>query len=419
MTILVDVGSQDAEIVMQDSVRNIGITIKDEIGSVINPQELSVKISDLNGCTILEDIYSPSSSRSPNPPRILNPSTGRYEFPLGLDNNLTTSGKDNKTTYRRDFLFTWKVKKISSTYADTTIDPGTGPNSLLDWSAVNAGTPGNFISVEYINPNLPDQTLSVVRDGAKIQINLATNGSGVVTTIANDIITILADVNNEDAVAASEIVLVTLSTGSDGTDLVSSVVQTYLVGGSDGSEEESLCENVRVITPRVCSLTHKLRLQIDKVIKNVLSSGDPTTSCYLGYTEGQLVQYIEGGLQIINAYQPSGVFTFDNYPYSGYEFTLIETSLMAGVMSQQLFAIDTDVPNWSDQGNSFVIQHSQSLAAYLNWLSTRLDKMIPLMKLNFVRSGSLHIEVGPNMRLAALIEAAPSGSLFRNLWFKS
>lgn len=413
MTIIVDVGSQDAEVVMQDSVRNIGVTIKDTIGTLISPQELSLRINDLNGSILVEDIYSPADSRDPDPPRILNPSTGRFEFPYGLDNGSTGAGKENITTCRRDVLFTWKIKQISSTSANITIDPGTGVNSLLDWESVTAGTPGNFISVQYVNPSLPNQTLSVVRTGAKIKVNLATNGSGVITTIANDILAAVP--LDEDTL---EIVSVALSTGSDGTDLVTSVTEVYLVGGSDGSEEETLCENVRIITPRMCSLSHKLRLLIDKVVKRVFPSGDINEGCYLGYTEGQLIQYIEGGLQIINAYQPTGVFTFDDYPYTNFEFTLIETSLMAGVMSQQLFAIDTDIPNWSDQGNSFVLQHAQPLATYLNWLSTRLDKMIPIMKLNFVNSGSLHIETGPNMRLAALMQAAPTGSLFRNLYFR-
>ena len=87
-------------------------------------------------------------------------------------------------------------------------------------------------------------------------------------------------------------------------------------------------------------------------------------------------------------------------------------------MSQELFAIDTDIPGYNDQGNSFVIQHQPQLASYLSWLSSRLDKLIPMLKLNFVSAGSLHIEAGPNFRLAQLINAAPAGALFRNVFFK-
>ena len=163
----------------------------------------------------------------------------------------------------------------------------------------------------------------------------------------------------------------------------------------------------------------KLRLEIDKAIKFVHSSGDPDEGCYLGYTDGQLVQYLENGIQVINAYQPSGCFTFESFPYNAFCWILIEAALMTGVMSQQLFAVDTDVPSWSDQGNAFVIQHQPQLAAFLNFVTQRLDKMIPMMKLNFVSSGSLHIEAGANFRLTTLINAAPSGSLFRNTFFRA
>lgn len=414
MTLILDIGSQDAELVMTNSVQNIGINIKDDSGVAIDPEALSIQICDLNGGIILYDTYSPAINRDPDPPRILNPAVGRYEFPLGLDNSSTSRNKPNKTTCRRDILVTWRAKQTASIAASIIIDPGTGPNSLLTWTAVTEGTPGNFISIEYIDPALPSQALSIVRSGAKIKVYLATDVGSVITTIANDIIAKLLVTDD-----AAEIVTATLPTGSDGTDLVDAVVETLLIDGVDGTEEENVCENVRIITPRMCSLVHKLRLLIDKAIKYVNPSGDPDDGCYLGYSPGQLVQFLEDGLHIINAYQPSGTFSFDTYPYSAYEFTLIESALMAGVMSQQMFAIDTDVPNWNDQGNAFVIQHQPQLASYLNWLSNRLDKMIPQLKLNFVSSGSLHIEAGPNYRLAALVSASPSGSLFRNMYFRS
>jgi len=417
MTLLPDVGQQDAELVVVESTKNIGISFKNANGVLSDPEDLSLEITDVCGTLILEDTYSPSTDRDPNPPRILNSSIGRYEFPLGLDNAfVSTASKKNKTLTRQDLLFTWRAKSVASVAASRTIDPGTGIHSVLDWTAAIAGTPGNFISIEYIDPLTPNQTLSIVRDGAKVQVNLATDGGSVITTIANNIIAELAVVASEDS---AEIVTVALSAGSLGTDLVASVAETLFTGGSDGTEEETVCINVRVITHKMCSLIGKLRLQIDKAVKLVTPSGDPEESCYLGYSNGQLITFLEGGLQVINAYQPSGCFGFENYPYSCFEFTLLESALMVGVMSQQVFAIDTDIPSWNDQGNAFVIQHQPQLVAYLNWLSTRLDKMIPQLKLNFVSSGSLHIEAGPNFRLAALVTAAPSGALFRNVFFRA
>jgi len=406
-----DVGPQDAEVVLIASVEKIGVTFKDTNGIPINPAQLSLDVTNSNGASVLFDEYLPAATRNPDPPRIINSSAGRFEFPFGLDNGSTDPTKKNKTNTRCDALFTWRASSVAGVKAAVTIDPIVNPNSSIIWTSVTYGTPGEFINITYVSPGTPNALLSIVRDGSNIVVNLATNAISTVITAAADII---AEVANNDEVF--EIVETTLPSGETGLGVVVPVSATYLIGGVDASEELVVCQNVRVITHRICSLLQRLRLQIDKSVKLVKT--DPDSPCYLGYTDGQLVTYLEHGLQIINAYQPSGVFSLDNYPYSAYEFTLIEASLMAGVMSQELFAIDTDVPNWSDQGNTFVIQHQPQLAQYLNWLSTRLDKMIPQLKLNFVSSGSLHIEAGPNFRLAQLIDAAPSGSLFRNVYFK-
>jgi hypothetical protein len=73
----------------------------------------------------------------------------------------------------------------------------------------------------------------------------------------------------------------------------------------------------------------------------------------------------------------------------------------------------------SAQGASFVIQHQPQLAQFATRLAQRLDKLIPIAKLKFVRSGSLHTEIAPNSRIQTLVSAAPNGALFRNTYFRS
>jgi len=407
-----DVAPTDAELVLLNSIEKVGITFKDENGQAVNPSKVSMELTCLNGSLLLADTYLPIVDRDPNPPRIINPSAGRFEFPLGLDNLSTDATKKNKTKTRADYLLTWRASAVAGVKSSLTIGPGVNPNSSVLWTAVVEGTPGDFITVEYVDPGTPNSPLSITRDGAAIVVSLRTNAAATIITTAQDIVDAATD--EEDV---SEIITAEIPTGDTGLGVVDPIAATNLSGGIDASDELIVCQNIKVITHRICALLQKLRLQIDKALK--LVKDDPESPCFLGYTNGQLATYLEHGLHIINAYQPSGVFTLDNYPFSAYEFTLIEASLMAGVMSQELFAVDTDVPNWSDQGNAFVIQHQPQLAQYLNWLSQRLDKMIPMLKLNFVSSGSLHIEAGPNFRLAALIDAAPSGSLFRNVFFKA
>ena len=174
-------------------------------------------------------------------------------------------------------------------------------------------------------------------------------------------------------------------------------------------------QNVKVITPLVVQNLPYLKLLIDKARKMV----DPSNQVYLGYTDPQLIMYMEDAMNLINGYQPETVsgFTLNNFPWQTFRHIANETALMVGVLSQQLFAIDTDVPNYSDQGITFTITHQPQLAALFSSITQRLDKMIPMMKLQFVSTGSIHMEMGANFRLAVLVNSAPFGSLFRNMYF--
>lgn len=172
-------------------------------------------------------------------------------------------------------------------------------------------------------------------------------------------------------------------------------------------------QNVNVISVKTAHFLPDLRLMIDKSRK----ATTPDANCYLGYSDSMLVSFLDGGLQNINAYQPSLTFTLENFPLE-YKQILIDAALITGVMSQQLYAIDTDIPNYNDQGTSFVITHQSQLASFLNQVTQRLDRLIPMMKLQLIQPGSLHVQMGPSFRLQTLMSAAPSGSIFRGVFFK-
>ena len=407
-TLIGDQAQGDTELVLMNTVQNIGARFQDMTDPAnpvpIAPASLALEVTDLAGNVMLSDVYLPASTRTPNPPRILNPSVGKYAFPFGLDNGSIDPLKTNKTDQHQEYLFTWRASAVAAVKAYITLAP-------LKWTAVADGTPGNFISVQYIDPGLPGQSLSVTRSGSTVTVSLATDSGGLITTIASDVVAAaLLDAS------VMEIVTVAVDSGSLPPDPVAAAPLTPLANGIDSDNENVVCVSVKVITHRLCALINKFRLMIDKTHKYV--DNDPNDPCYVGYSNGQLWQYLTAGLQIINAYQPYVSFNFGTFPYGGYDFILLETSLLAGLMSQSLFSVDTDIPQWNDQGNAFVITHYQQIAQYINWLSQRLNTLIPQFKLHFVNSGSLHMEAGPNYRLAQLINAAPSGALFRNVYAK-
>lgn len=197
------------------------------------------------------------------------------------------------------------------------------------------------------------------------------------------------------------------------TNVVGELMLDWRVTMTDGGSQTHSLQKLKVISAKTASFLPEFRLMIDKSRKMV----NQAQEIYLGYSDAQLVSYLEGGLTTINAYQPTINFSMEDFPLQHRQM-LIDAGLITGVTSQQLYAIDTDIPNYSDQGTSFVISHQPQLAAFLNSVTQRLDKMIPMMKLQFVQSGTLHMQAGPNFRLQQLIDAAPSGSLFRNVYFK-
>jgi hypothetical protein len=186
---------------------------------------------------------------------------------------------------------------------------------------------------------------------------------------------------------------------------------TVLVAGSPIT---TIVQNVKVLPTVVMYNMPYLRLLLDKARKMV----DPAQQINLGYTDAQLVMYLEQGLTMINAAQPESVgFTLDNFPYAMFRHIANESALVAGTISQQLFAIDTDLPGYSDQGISMVITHAPQLAAFLNSITQRLDKEVMSMKRQYVSTGGIHMTAGPNYRLSSIISAAPQGSLFRNIYY--
>jgi len=199
------------------------------------------------------------------------------------------------------------------------------------------------------------------------------------------------------------------------TTLTGKFYFNWTVTGASGSEPVNIVQVVRIVSLRTLGRLPDFRNYVDKSSKII--DDDPLEPCYLGYTDSMLIGYMEGGLGLINAYQPYPTFpTIDHFPEL-HLILLYDASLLVALNSQELFAIDTDIPNWNDQGNSFVLLHQPPIAAMAQRIAQRLDRMVPDMKKQYVQTGSLRLEMGPNFRLAQLLAAAPSGSLFRSLFF--
>jgi hypothetical protein len=180
---------------------------------------------------------------------------------------------------------------------------------------------------------------------------------------------------------------------------------------TEGEEDFYKTQLVEVISPRVLAMLPRLRLMMDKSLKVIL----PEQFCVLGFSDSQLIVYLQMALSRINSAQPYVSWSsIDAFPLEGYFEILIRTAMLSALDSQAIFAIDTDTDTFSDSGHSFVISHFTKLKAMRDSLAAELDKDIREFKLHFVGSGSLGAEFRLGLTYYSMLTSAPPGSLFRN-----
>jgi len=108
-------------------------------------------------------------------------------------------------------------------------------NAGITFTAVNTGTPGNLIQVQFHSPGasatLAVDVLNTLEGSGKlIYVTLATNGSAVITSTANDILALV----NADC-ACQQVVVASLPETSNGSSVVSvTAPTTLLTGGING-----------------------------------------------------------------------------------------------------------------------------------------------------------------------------------------
>lgn len=197
-------------------------------------------------------------------------------------------------------------------------------------------------------------------------------------------------------------------TSSTGTYLANWTVRT-----DSTAEEMTSTQVLEIVSSRVLSLLPRLRLQLDRSLKVV----DLENYCFLGYTQAMLVLFLRSGLEYINSFQPYiGFSNLDAFPLEQYAEILIKAATYVAIESQMIFAVDSDIAQYSAATHSFSVNHFQPLAAYLSQLQADLNVRVPNFKRHFVNSGTAKAEYRVDRAFASLLSASPYGSTFRGLW---
>jgi len=182
---------------------------------------------------------------------------------------------------------------------------------------------------------------------------------------------------------------------------------TWLYKELEDSEELYAVSNVYVISNKVYNWFPRLRNEIDKSRKLLNAN--------IGFSDGNLYFYLRGGLDEINTFPPVTSFILDNFP-DRYGQLIIDSSTVVALFSQSLYAVDTDVPSYSDQGFSFSTDHFSRLQSVLNTLLSKIKDQLRIFKIEFSSIGSINVQVVPYYPLAVMLKTAPTGSIFRHFF---
>lgn len=114
------------------------------------------------------------------------------------------------------------VAEVKSSYTTSLA----GANNDIVYTSKLVGVLGDAITVEYVNPSEASQSLLVEVTGTDITVNLATDGSSVITSTADEIKAAIAALP-----AAHALVGTADKAANDGSGVVTAMAKTNLAGG--------------------------------------------------------------------------------------------------------------------------------------------------------------------------------------------
>lgn len=110
-----------------------------------------------------------------------------------------------------------------------------GTNNDLVYTSVAKSESANNITIKYTDPYANNQALNISVSGDDINVTLATNASGAITTTATQIITAI-----QASTPASALVTVASASGNNGSGIVTAMTKTNLAGGTVGLYSDTM-----------------------------------------------------------------------------------------------------------------------------------------------------------------------------------
>jgi len=95
-------------------------------------------------------------------------------------------------------------------------------------------------------------------------------------------------------------------------------------------------------------------------LRSVLDKSFKSTSNTWGYSDSDLFMYLVNAIGIFNTIPPLTGYSIGNLPQFLYD-VIVELAQLCALEAQSIYAIDTDLPSYSDQGISISIDHFSRL----------------------------------------------------------
>lgn len=418
----VQVQSHQIELALMGAVTRIEISVSDEQGRPVDPKELKLTVMDMGSNPLFTDILFPSTGEevSPLPSRIVRDAKGRYYFPFGADN-----GCGFPATFFGNLppSPTWDLSGgavLSASFDGRAFLPVT--ITAADITAVTPIEVVNSINAAFAASNLYGAlyarvaryhcghlflTSPLVHKVTQSQVKLDQTVVGNAATSLFGVIPATVIVNGRTSSPLVQALY------ANRTENAGDALFHWTVTAAKGLGSANVIQVVKVASAHAFSILPYFRTEIDKALKSVNQDAART-----GYTDAQLMGYLALAVTEINAYQPITNMSLESFPTRDFMMILIWTATIIALISQGLFAIDTDI-DYSDRGASFRMEHASKLQGYINMITSRLQAQMTQFKLQFAPIGVVKYEAGANYRLAQVLQASPEGSLFRGLFTRT
>lgn len=248
---------------------------------------------------------------------------------------------DGRIKYCKDGDTIWTYCGTANTQASLTTAL-TGANNDIKFTAYDSktwyGALGNSITVAYVNAGA-SKPLAITVTGSAISVQLATNGSSVITSTASQVLAAI----NADAVA-SKMVVATLAAANDGTGLVTALSATALASGVSGTNQLSTGIGVKTIFIRV----------VDKIL--IINGHDKIAYVDLATAGFPVVKYTALANPASAPTITPGVITatgsFKIYYAISFNSSVGETAISPIYGSTQF--ISKDRYTWKDDGTEYI-----------------------------------------------------------------